>query len=443
MLIYVLIPIAAAACFFCVSLSLLVHLTDFFFLASSLRYACLLLLVLISLSIFFSLFKKIRKDKSQLDSVCSKKWILVFLLVVLIISSVLVFYLPRPKIPTGHTLLISVPPSGEPEGNTIKVNRIRRIIDAPEPGSAYVDFEDVLIRNGEYQIEDESLYLREPAELRYETYFSGCISIFFETSPESRLVDVAFDQVQERYSLYSKEDQETEVRLCAPVSLDRLSLKWQMIVMFLYICDGISIFSVLILVSLFLYFLFLSRSDKSSKLLRSVSFIACIAVVLSASVFQIYEQIMYPHIRNERIPPIRTTILSEDISFHHIYQETLHTKKFSHYFIMTFLDIYPKVGNVYVHQDTLDAFNFNTFEFQRWFGVFGLQSMDNCPIKISDDDLMDLILNHDWLKKELDLEARDIVFNVNYLRSEPEDFILIFNDGYDIYLIPDSILGNF
>ena len=368
---------------------------------------------------------------------------IIFIVAALIISSILVFFLPRPKIPTNHTLIISVPLSSDGEENKIKINNIRKIIDAPEPGSAYIDFEDVLIREGEVQIEDESLYLNGPSEIRYESYFSGCMSVFFETSPESHLVDIQFDRVKERYSLYSMDNLETEVRLCAPVSIDRLSTKWQMIVIFLYISDAISIFTVLILISLILYFLFLSRSDRSKRTLALIVPVLFAGITLFASAFQVHEIIKYPDVVNEMSPPTKPAVLEENINFQHIYQETLHTKKFAHSFIMTFLDIYPRVGSVYIHQDALDAFNFRSFEFERWFEVFNPQPMVNCPIEISDADLADLVASNVWLRKEIDLEVRDKTFYINYQPQEPDEFILVYNEGNDIYMIPDSLLSDF
>ena len=442
MLLYLLIPVLAAACFFCVSLSLLVHLTDFFFFTAFLRYSCILLLLLISFFIIFFLYKILKSNQSKLNNLCSKKWMIIFLVAALIISSILVFFFPRPKIPTSHTLIISVPLPDDGGVNTIKISNIRKILDAPEPGSAYVNFNDVIVRNGEVQIEDENLYLNGPSEISYESYFSGCMSVFFETSPESHLVDIQFDQVKERYSLYSMDNLETEVRLCAPLSIDRLSAKWQMIVIFLYISDAISIFSALILVSLVFYFLFLSRSDRSKRTLAFIVPVLFAGITLFASAFQVYEIIRYPDVVNEMSPPTKPAVLEEDINFHHIYQETLHTKKFAHSFIMTFLDIYPGVGSVYIHQDTLDAFNFSSFEFQRWFEVFNPQPMDNCPIEISDTDLATMVDSGVWLRKEIDLEARDKTFFVNYPSQDPEEFILITYIGNDFYFIPDSMISN-
>lgn len=438
------LSLVITVCLFSILLSLLTRLTDFFFISSSVRYTITLGLLLFSALFLFFIGKILNNKPLQIKQVLFGYPANVFFIIAnLFLSVILVLYIPKPKIPINHTLIISVLPSGHNADTSIQINRIRKQIDAPKPGSAYIDLEELKFEGGDYQFSEDRLYLGENATARYDSFFSGCISIFFNTSPESHLVDVQFDQIKERYSLFNANEMETEVQLCAPISIQRLSPKWQLIIFCLSITDFFSLFSFLCSLEIIVHFLFFSKSETIKSSLQTITLVFFFGITIFGSITQIYQIWQFPEIHNKNLPPLKPSVFSEGVDFRSIYQKTFQTKKFAHAFILSFLDIYPRLEQVYIDQKTLEAFNFNSFEFQRWFSVYDPQPALNMPIKISDNSIIDWINSEHWVTTEFTLEERGKTFYMNYSLQRPDEFVFITNIGNNFYLIPDSFWTHF
>ena len=429
-----------------ISISILIFIItrigNFFFLQSYNRYLLIIgsILVAIFCSNFSWIFLKnhpIKQGNFQNKSFAKYLFFFSNIIIALIILPII----PKPKIPTNHELIITVLPSDKVDLSNVQITGLRKILDAPERGSAYVDLETLSSESGIFSYSEEGLLLSQNAIVHYDAFFSGCISIFFNTSPESHLVKIQFDQIEEIFSLLSKEKTETEVNLCAPISIQQMSLKWKLLITGMYIADFTSVFAILFFFEFALFFLFLSKSKSSEIFVRYILLIIFFIVTISSITSQIIRIYQFPKANNNYAPPLKPSVFIEEFNFGSIYQDSYHTKKFAHAFIMNFLDLYPQNVSVYISRATLDEFGFNSFEFDRWFKVYNPQPLENSPIEISNNEIKFVIESENWEITKFSLPERGKEFSINYHEQEPEEFVLITHAGYEFYVIPDGLLN--
>ena len=172
------------------------------------------------------------------------------------IAIALLFFLPQPIIPADHSLAIAPQPSEAVQENHIEILGITKLLNTPSFESAHVNLSDLEL-DGSGQLTNEGkLLLSDGAVARYDSFFAGCISIFLRAPPESHLVNITFDQIEQRYSLYGEGAGKTEVKLCAPISITRLNFKWGLFVsVFYFSCFWLFFFS-LLMGEMSFYFLF-------------------------------------------------------------------------------------------------------------------------------------------------------------------------------------------
>lgn len=182
-----------------------------------------------SVWVLWLLRKEIEASKSQ--TLFFRKPINLALLAInLLVSTALLVSLPQPILPTIHTLVVSPLPLENEGSNQIIITGIRKLVHYPNPESVYIELGELEWIGDNHQLYEKRLVIGDGAQAEYQSTFAGCISIFFETAPESGQVKLNFDQIEQRYSLQGETAMETEVRLCAPVSMKRLDLKWQIFI---------------------------------------------------------------------------------------------------------------------------------------------------------------------------------------------------------------------
>jgi hypothetical protein len=346
--------------------------------------------------------------------------------------------IPPARIPVMHTLEIKALPAEGKTDSSISVLKINRAIRAPRPGGAEADLKDVTV-TGRYRQDADGIHLEEGATLAYSSFYSGCITVHFGTSPDAGQVLVRFDEIEEKFSLASAEPSSTIVDLCSPLPWRGLSLKWQAILLLIYFADLVSILTLTGLGVAALYYLGFNKNLRFQEILRSGLVALSVIALITTTDLQIRRILFFPNETATNAPPARPSSAAGPLTFTTIYQQSLHTKRFAHSFILMFMDVYPKLDAVYIHEATWKSFNFRSTQFEEWFAPYHMQSADQMPRPVSQEVVDQLIDEQSWSYHEMILDDQGKTMRLNYLTTK-ESFVLVANRGYDFYLLPGSLI---
>jgi len=142
-------PAVCSFVIFCLFLSTISRLTDFFFKSSPQRYLIIFGSFIIAALFFNFIWKLSRIWNFQ----CAYRFFgnnLLFFTVALIPTIMILIsgLIPMPKIPINHMLEIHVLPPEDGSRNVIFIQKIIETIDAPQKGSVDVDFNQLRIEEG-------------------------------------------------------------------------------------------------------------------------------------------------------------------------------------------------------------------------------------------------------------------------------------------------------
>ncbi len=435
------IPAVCSLVVFCLLLSSINRLIDFFFISSSQRYLIIFSFFITSGLFFYFIWRFSKLWNFQRVLTFLENNLLSFAIALIVTIAILFSGLiPIPKIPINHTLEIHALPTEDVTGNAIFVQKIIETIDAPRIGSIDVDFDQLRIEGGRYQRNPDSIELKENAVLSYKSFYSGCISILFSTSPESKHVQVRFDMTVDKYSLNSPERAPTTIALCSPIPVQYLSFKWKIIVLGLYLADFISIFALVNMLIFPIYFLRFNEGSQSSKIQYQLFLYLSTGIMVVSAIFQIGRIVFFPDETITHAPPAKPPSVAGKLTMEAIYKKSLHRKKFTHSFIYLFMDIYPKLDAVYVSGDTLDAFDFYSQKFNWWFEAYNPLPAEQMPTVLDETEIDHLINGVVWSSKEIMIEEINELITLKFSDIAPEKYVLVTNRGNVFYLLSDSLL---
>ena len=434
-------PAVCSFVIFCFFLSTISRLTDFFFKSSSQRR--LIIFGFFIAAIFFYYFIwRLSKSRIFQRVHTFPDNILLFLAIALTIAIVTLFsgLIPMPKIPIYHTLEILALPMEDGSRNVILIQKIIETIDAPQKGSVDVDFNQLRIDEGNHERIPDGIRLEENAVLSYNSFYSGCISILFSTSPESKYVQVLFDKTVNRYSLFSQEKAPTMVDLCSPIPVDNLSLKWKIIVIGLYIADFISIFAIGSLILLLVNILLFMEGNKGNKIQHQLFIFLSIGIIAVSAIFQIRRIVFFPDEKITQGPPAKPPSVAGKLTIWDVYEVALVNQKLAYSFAFALMDVYPRLEQIYVDSKTWEVYHFDTKYFERLFGVYGLRSaeeMEGEPTRQKIDELIDLEY---WMVKKIPVNDEGEFLWMKYQKEKPDSYVYITNRDDILYVIPDTLL---
>lgn len=227
--------------------SIISRATNIFFLSNQERMMVTGLIFFFSFSIFiiFLLSKKICQIILRNIKGTGHAFIIMNIFSAIFSASLFLSnLLPTVSIPFNHILKIQPLPTVENVKNVVYIDSIIEMIDAPDIGSNLVNTANLQVTNGNYSIQGGKIIMEEGAILTYSSFFSGCVRIIFNTTPDSRKVYVQFDNKGDNFSLYSSDKDKTEVNLCSGFPFNQLSLKWKLISIVNYFLNIIALTSI-------------------------------------------------------------------------------------------------------------------------------------------------------------------------------------------------------
>jgi len=429
--------------FFCILISLFSRVTNLFFIQTTFHSEIIIVSFVFSLLLMIYVNKLLSRMAYGLDLHILRHQSILFLIIInLFFSTLEIRNIPRQEIPVNHELVITVLPTQGLYDSKIQITKITRHLNVPVAENMDVGLENLNIEFGDYELYKNRLFLGENAIVRYRSSFSGNISIFFKTTSASRLVKVQFDQIERQFDLFSTRKKEVEIKLTAPVSLERLSLKWKIFYLGLCLCDHFTIFFILSVLEFIIFSCFFWKSKISESYCNVLSRFLFIGMTIPAIFAQIYQIWIFPNTLNSNLPPLKPIAISEEVNFRNIYQNADHTKNFASAFILSFMDIFPDLNKVYIDPITYQLFNFDSFQFKRWFSVYYPQTSENMPLKITDIEINLIIGSEAWQSINFVVpEPKECIYSIKYLNQKPNEYILIVHRNNNLFLIPDTIIN--
>ena len=435
------IPAVCSFVIFCLFLSTISRLDDFFFKSFSQRYLIIFGILIIA-ALFFNFIWKLSKNRNFQHAFTFLDNILPFFAIALIITIVTLLseVIPMPKIPINHTLKIHALPPEDGSGNLIFLQKITETIDAPQKGSVDVDFDLLKINDGRHERKSQYIQLEENAVLYYNSFYSGCISILFITSPDSKKVQVHFDKTADVYSLRSQDMAPTTVDMCSQIPVENLSFKWKIIVLGLYMADFISIFAIVGLIALLINILLFEEEEQTNKIQHQFILYLSTGIIVVSVILQIGRIVFFPDETITRAPSAKPQSVARKLTLWNVYEVALHRKRFSTSFPLAFMDIYPCLEQVYVDSTTWDVFGFDNIPIERWLGLYGLQLGQGMEIEPDRQKVEELIDFKDWNVKKIPVDNEGVYVLMKYQKEKPDSYVYVTNRGETIYVIPDTLI---
>jgi hypothetical protein len=212
--------------------SIISRATNIFFLSNQERLMVTVVILFFSFSTFLLFFLNNNFYKVILRNIkgTGRTFTISILLSSLVAAGLFISnLLPTVSIPFQHQLVIKPLPTDNHVKNIVYIDSIIEMIDAPAIGSNLVDSSEIQATDGIFSINTNEISLHEGAVLTYSSFYSGCVRIIFNTTPESGKVVVQFDNVEQTYSLYSSDEDQSEINLCSKYPLNQLTPKWRII----------------------------------------------------------------------------------------------------------------------------------------------------------------------------------------------------------------------
>ncbi|HUV16071.1 MAG TPA: hypothetical protein VMW28_05870, partial [Pelolinea sp.] len=162
------------------------HFTNLFFLPAEKRYLVIIGFLIADAIIFFLVWRFSNKRGFQ-KKIAELNLPLLLFPITLVAALVIAAsgFIPSFRVPVDHRLEISFLPLEKGDSNKIDIHKIIRTINAPQEGGAEVEYDQLAIQGGFYEFTGDGIRLEENATLSFSSYYSGCVSILFNTSPES------------------------------------------------------------------------------------------------------------------------------------------------------------------------------------------------------------------------------------------------------------------
>jgi hypothetical protein len=417
--------------------SVISRVTNIFFLSKQERLIITGLIFLLSLLVFilFLLNKKIPRFILSHIKGRGYSFLLLNILAAIFAAGLLLGSLiPMIRIPTDHNLTIQPLPGKEHTGNVIYIANIIEMIDAPDEGSINADVSDIQITDGNFSISGNEIILEEGAVLTYTSFYSGCVRVIFETSPESGKVLIRFDNTEKIYSLNSGDRNQTEVNLCSRYQLEQLSDKWKLIHISNFVLDIIA------LSSLFSLIIIPLSSKKVNDLLRpfftAVSkhsieiIILSIFIIIQVVIISSYSAEEQP-LSAPLIPQFKSSLITKGDFIYNDFDTSL-------IYILVNQYKFPTLMTIIVDETAYNACDLKSkFFINRWI-MLGIKTL---PEQIDYPSFQPIIEKSSFTKIAIDQESAGSCKEVWLADGDVNDeyAVLIAENGI-LYVIPDSLI---
>ncbi len=335
------------------------------------------------------------------------------------------------RIPADHNLKIQPLPGEEHTRNVIYIDNIIEMIDAPDEGSINADISDIQITDGDYSISGNEIVLEEGAILTYTSFYSGCVRVIFETSPESGKVLIRFDNTEEIHSLNSAERNQTEVNVCSRYQFNQLSDKWKLIHIAIFVLDIIA------LTSLFGLIIIPLSSKKDNDLLRP--FFAVVSkhsieiIILSILIiFQVVKIISYSaEEQSYGAPRFKSSLITKGDFIYNDFDTSL-------IYILVNQYNLPTLMKIIVDETAYNACDIKSkFFIDRW-KMFGIETL---PEQMNYSSFQPIIEKSSFTKIPLNQNNAGSCKEVWLAHGDVNnEYAVLIAENDILYVIPDSLI---